>query len=226
MRSAFVLCGLSLLLAAGTSWSVAGAGTVPAFWLANVAVAPQFISGIALMLGAFATPFIFTTDELGGDARWDFTAKSVQAALWLAAVTAFMLQTAARVSPVSIEGIALASVWVFFTAWVALGLSRVAPRAANALLVAWIFVLPISAYMVVEVFLTSPAGGAGLAESSAPQAAALRETVRWILNVSPSTGMMGALSGQLADGTEPSVAIAVGEIVVVGAALLHRIRAD
>lgn len=209
LRSTLTLCALTLLLAAWTCWAVAGAGTVPPFWLASATLAPHFIAGFAILLAAFVLPLMFKQGELSSDTSFVYLAKATHAAFWFSAVTMFMLLASSRVSPVSSSGIALASLLIFSLALIALALNHIRPRAANAILFFWIVALPICAYMTVEVFLTSPAGGSGLAESSAPQAADLRATIHWILNLSPSTATLGALTGTIADGTPFSMWISL-----------------
>ncbi len=225
MRSTLVLCALTLLLAAWACWAVATAGMLPAFWLANPALAPHLVAGFAIAVAAFAAPFIFTQEELSAGGVWLYMLKAAQAALWLAIAAAFMMLTVSRVSPINSGGIAHASLWIFFAGWCAIALNRIAPRAANAVLFLWLVALPVSAYMLAEVFLTSPAGGTGLAESTAQQAAALRMAIRCALNFSPGTGALGGLTGSLADGSEYSfstAAITMFAIAVVSIAIILR----
>lgn len=217
MRSTLVLCALTLLLAAWACWTVATAGMLPAFWLANPALAPHLVAGFAIAVAAIAASLIFTQNELSDDGGWLYQFKAAQAALWIAIAAAFIMLTVSRVSPINSGGIAHASLWIFFTGWCAITLNRIAPRAATAVLFAWIVALPVSAYMLAEVFLTSPAGGTGLAESTAPQAAALRTAIHCALNFSPGTGAIGGLTGALADGTEYSFSSALMAMCAIAA---------
>jgi len=213
-RATIVLCVLTLLLAAVTCWGVAPAGSLPAFWVADAALAAHLISGFALALAVFAAPLIFSRDELRGESPRLHLAKSALAALWLGVASAFMLLAAARVSAVSNAGIAQAALWIAFTAWVSIQLSRIKPHAALGALFFWIFGLPISAYMLAELFLTGPNAGTSLADSSAPQANALRAALHWILNLSPGTAAIGALTGTLADGSAYSTWIALSAMAI------------
>jgi hypothetical protein len=212
LRSTLSLCAVTLLLAAWTCWTVASAGTVPAFWLGSASLAPHLIAGFCIVLAAIAAPLFFSQTELINDAPWIHLGKAAHVSLWLAAAAAFMMMTAARVSPINGSGIVGATIWIFSVAFTAIVLNRIAPRVANSILFVWIIALPIAVYMAVEVFLTSPAGGSGLADSNAPQATALRTAARWMLMLSPSTGTLGALTGTLPFDNEFSPAITFGEL--------------
>ena len=215
LRSTLSLCAVTLLLAAWTWWTVASAASVPAFWLGSAPLAPHLIAGFSVVIAAFVSPLFFTQVELRSDGGWIFLGKGAYAALWLAVAAAFMMTAAARIAPVNASGIIGATLWIFGVAFIALTLTRLLPRAAPALLFLWIIALPIAAYMLVEVFLTSPAGGSGLAESAAPQAAALRTASHWMVNLSPSTGTLGALTGTLPFESEFSPLLAFAEIAML-----------
>lgn len=221
-RATFVLCAFTLLLGAWTCWAVAPAGTVPAFWAADAALAAHLIAGFGLALAAFGAPLIFAKEELRDDALRDGMAKSALAALWLGVAAGFMILAAARVSAVGDAGIAQASLWIAFTAWLSIELSRVMPRAALTVLFFWIVAVPISGYMLAEIFLSSPAGGAGLADSAAPQARALSAVLHWMMSLSPGTATVGALTGTLADGSAYSSTGAIVWMIVLAIPLVAR----
>jgi hypothetical protein len=221
-RATFVLGALTLLLGAWTCWAVAPAGMVPAVLAGDAALSAHMVAGFALALAAIGAPLIFSKEELANDSRLLGMAKSALSALWLSVTAGFMMLAAARVSAVGDLGIAQAALWIFFVAWFSIELSRLMPRAAAGVLFFWIVALPVCAYMFAELFLSSPAGSAGLTDSAAPQARALSAVLYWMLSLSPGTATLGALTGKLADGSPYSFPVAIVWMAALALPILAR----
>jgi hypothetical protein len=74
------------------------------------------------------------------------------------------------------------------------------PRAYAGLIFLWAVALPVGCFLLVEVFLSTPAGAVGWRQARGSTAAGLREAVAWLLSLSPGTAAIGTLRGELADG--------------------------
>jgi hypothetical protein len=200
LRATIGLCFITLLMALFCCWALMPVGTLPGSGLIKLELLPNFLAGFALLLATFALPLTFSKAQLLNDPFKIVLTKATLAALWFGAASAYLMLAASRMSSVEAAGIIQAALWIACCALLAVLLERLTPKAGVALLFFWIVALPICAYMLAEVFLTGPAGGIGLAQSTAPEAAALRAVIRWMLQLSPGTATFGALTGRLADG--------------------------
>ena len=217
LRATLALCLFTLLLA-GVAAGVLlpGDSVSSAGWFAP-AYLPQFLTGAALLLAALGAPLMLSENELAICGWKIFAAKAALCGLWIGVAANFMLLASARLTPLETSAALAAAFWIASLAALSILLNAAFPRAAFALLFAWIVMPPVSLYVLLEIFLSSSSGAAGLAESASPQAAALRSTLHVALNVSPGTAAFGALSGKLADGSEYSHVLGALAIGVAGA---------
>jgi hypothetical protein len=119
---------------------------------------------------------------------------------WQAATLGYFLLVAGRMTPLGGPGIFRSLLVVAATLSVAVLLAARIPRAYAGLIFLWAVALPVGCFLLVEVFLSTPAGAVGWRQAAGPTAASLRETVAWLLSLSPGTAAIGTLRGELADG--------------------------
>lgn len=220
LRATLALCLFALLLAGVTAvvlWP--GAAVSNTGWFAP-ALLPQFLTGAALLLAALGAPLMLAENELASSGWKIFAAKSALCGLWCGAAASFMLLAAARLTPLETSAALAAALWIASLATISMLLNAAFPRAAFALLFTWIVLPPVSLYLLLELFLSSAAGAAGLAETASPQAAALRTTLHVALNLSPASAAFGSLSGKLADGSDYSHALGALALVIAGSLAL------
>lgn len=198
LRPTLLLCVFALLLTGVCAIVLLPAGKFPGTGLIDPSLLPHFITAFALLFAALAAPGLFPPLPHEGEgwgegenSRWSFAFRSALASLWCGVVAGFMLLVSARIAPISNAGILGASVWIAGLSWISILLSAAYPRASYGIIFAWSIVPPVIAYLLAELYLSSPAG-AGLAQ--APSGAPLRELLRWLLNASPSTAAFGALN--------------------------------
>jgi hypothetical protein len=198
------LAATVLLQAAAAAWVLAPSGTwVPLAGAFNLSTLPYVIAWTALLGSALLAPLLAgqTKDvrlraHAGDPRRWLIQAWC--GALWQGAVAAFLLMVAARLTPLPGWAVLQTSAWVVLCAGLNLLLARLAPRACAAAMFAWLVALPVCGYLCAEVILSSPSGSAGWQHCTG----AARGLLRWALSSSPTTAVMGTLSGALPDGSE------------------------
>ena len=216
-----VLLAASALLEAGAAcWALgAGGSRLPLSGAVPVEVLPQFLGGLALALAVFFAPLFLGTLPLregvgggpgapspcplqrGESGTPTLLVPAVFAAVWQAAVLGFALLVVARLTPLAPGSILQACTWLALCALASILLAQLCPRAFAALMFAWVIALPVSGYLLAEVFLSGPGGAGGWNQAPGARAATLRAILHWLLCLSPGTALSGTLTGALADGS-------------------------
>jgi len=172
---------------------------------------PHVLCGLAVVLAALIAPLIVRPDQKGRSA----IVLSLFAALWQGAVFGYFMMVAARLVPIEPSGIFLASVWIALFAFCCLSLAQTLPSAYAGIAFIWVVAVPVAGYMLVEIYLTSPAGSKGWQPEST---SAIYSFVHALLNISPGTAVAGVLDGYLPDGVPaaPAIPLAILGIVCAG----------
>jgi hypothetical protein len=200
-RTAVALAGVTLLQSAVACWAL----TEPLAWLPfsgllPLSILPQTLCGVAMGLAAFMAPLMISQDET--QSSWkQLLARDAFKAAWHAIVLGFVLMVCSRLVPLEAENVLRPLLLVTMSGLTFALLARVLPQAYPGIIFTWLVALPIVAYFFAEIFLSTPAGDRGWAESTGWAADAARTTMHWLLSVSPGTAAVGALNGYLADGT-------------------------
>jgi len=123
-------------------------------------------------------------------------ARAIFFATWQAAVLGFFLLVASRLEPV--DSLAIVRVMAVLACTVAFGILMASrwPSAYAGLVFLWAVALPLSCYLLTEIFLDLPAGAMGW-NASRPEGAGFYRLVAASLKVSPGTAAMGTLEGSL-----------------------------
>jgi hypothetical protein len=166
---------------------------------------PAALVGLALGLGLLLAP-AWAEDprarpqSAGRAAPGEVLFRAAFLAGWQAAVLGYFLLVSGRMTPLADAGI-LRGLLVVATALTAAVLLAVRfPRAYAGLIFLWTVAVPVGCFLLVEVFISTPAGAVGWRQARGPAAAGLRETVAWLLSLSPGTAAVGVLRGELACG--------------------------
>jgi hypothetical protein len=195
------------VLGAFRSWAPY-AGTVPLESL------PHVLCGLAVVSAALIAPLIVRRNPSNPNGEWPLT---LFAALWQGAVFGFFLMVSARLVPLEPGGIFLASIWVALFAFVCLRLAQTLPSAYAGIVFVWVVALPVTDYMLAEIFLSSPAGSKGWQPESGGR---IYVFVHTLLNISPATAVAGVLDGYLLDGVPAAVAFPVSILALLSAGSL------
>jgi hypothetical protein len=147
---------------------------------------------------------------------------------WQGAALGYFLLVSSRVATVDGSHIVRTILVAAISAALAVILAANRPRIYGGVVFAWAAGLPFACYLLVEVFLTTPAGASGWSEGAGAEGESLRAIVDWILSLSPGTAAVASLHGELPSGSrfgwwETGVFAVLG--VAISAFALWRIRA-
>jgi hypothetical protein len=170
-------------------------GTVPLESL------PHILCGLAVVLAAFIAPLIVRP---GAEVPLKSWALDLFAALWQGTAFGYFMMVSARLVPIEPTGIFLSSLWIALFAYCCLSFARAFPSAYAGIAFIWVVALPVADYMLVEIFLSSPAGNKGWQPE---MAAPIYSLVHALLNISPGTAIAGVLDGYLPDGAPAAPAV-------------------
>jgi hypothetical protein len=212
-RMAFSLAAGTLFLGALSAWALAVPGSwLPLTGVISASALPLWVVETSLLVTIFIAPLIFEIEPDSRQTRW-LLGRALFAAVWQGITLSFFLMVASRVTPVESSRILLASTYLAFVALALFLLAAAMRKFFSALSFAWCVALPVGTYFLVELFLFSPGGSKGWAQSTGAAADALRTATHWILSLSPPTGLMGALNGILPGGSDFSATI---PLIVLG----------
>jgi len=190
-----VLAGLSVTalvqaaLVVGCVW--------PGWDLFAAEALPASLAAAALSLSLLLAPAWNSDPRAHDDVLLLQNGRYVFLSLWQAAAFAFFLLVSARVTTLSGDAILRASLILGGAAWLALTVSRRWPRAYLGLVLFWVVAIPMAAFVVAEVFISTPNGSMGWSRAKGPGVETFRNTVEWLLRFSPGTAIIGALQGRL-----------------------------
>lgn len=179
--SVLTLWSLELLPISGTAW--VGQFSLPVAY------------AIAGVLGtAFLAPW------MSGEAPRPVL-RALFTALYQAVVLIFFLRLAGRLSPQPASAAWEAGAWMFQIALALFAVARLWPGAFAGVVFAWLVALPVFAYMLAELTLVGSGGVSWQEQMRGEHTQGAVLLVRGLLQVSPATAVMGALNGNLPDGS-------------------------
>jgi hypothetical protein len=190
-----VLAGLSFVALAQAA--LVAACVWPGWDLFTIEALPARLAAAALSLALLLAPAWSFDPRTHGESPWLRSGRYAFLSLWQAAALGFFLLISARVTVLSSGAILRAVLILGASAWLVLAASRCWPRAYLGLALLWTVALPMGAFIVAEVFISTPDGSMGWARSKGPGVEAFRNTVEWVLRFSPGTAIVGALQGHL-----------------------------
>lgn len=190
-----VLAGLSVIAIAQAA--VVATCAWPDCALFAAEALPASLSAATLSLALLLAPAWSEDLRARGESSLQQTGRFAFLSLWQAAALGFFLLISARVVPLDSGAIVRAALILGATAWLALAVSRRWPRAYLGLALFWVVALPMSAFIVVEVFISTPNGSLGWSRAKGPGVETFRSTVEWLLRFSPGTAIVGTLQGHL-----------------------------
>lgn len=191
-----VALGQALVVSAAAlgapAWLPGGAALQPA-------VLPGLLAGTAVALALLLAP-AWGEAAHAHETRRAFLIRAGFVGCWQAAACAYFLLIASRMTPVDAGGLTRASASVGLCAMLAVLLAGCWPRAYPGVALFWAVGAPMGAYLVAELFRSTPPGYMGWSANPSAEAATLRTWVDALLRVSPGTATVGQLEGQLPGG--------------------------
>ena len=232
LACAALILGVQAALVAGAALGIWPTSTT--FRLLNPQHLPAALTAVAMALGLFTAPaFAHTRRRDGGEPTGEDAAATIERrhrlaralffAAWQAAVLGLFLLVASRLEPV--DTLAIVRTMTVLASAVALGILLAArwPSAYAGLVFLWAVALPLSCYLLTEIFLDLPAGAKGW-NASRPDGAGFYTLIAASLKASPCTAAVGALKGSL-PGLKEFGWSATGLFVAgtsIAAVLIHR----
>lgn len=190
-----VLAGLGVIaLAQGV---LTAACVLPTFSLFSIPVLPQALTGMTLALTLLLVPAWSDDPRAALESRAQHFGRCLFISIWLAAALAFFLLIATRVTPTEGGRILRAALILGATAWIAQALARSWSNAYFGIVLFWAVIIPMSAFVVAEVFISTPSGSMGWSRAKGPGVNGFRTSVEWLLRFSPGTALIGTLNGKL-----------------------------
>lgn len=196
-RATACLIAQTLLYSFLAGWCL-GVLPFPASGWMDAQTLPLAFTVVAVLGAAFFAPFM-VSDDTGTNASRRI-GLSIFSAAWQGLLLFFFLQLAARLSPLAANGSLLAGLWMFQIALLFQSVAKVAPRFYPALAFLWIAALPVFAYFLVELVLVG-SGNVGWKDLKGASTESAALTVRVLLQGTPLSAVLGALTGNLLDGS-------------------------
>lgn len=169
----------------------------PGWGLFTAEALPASLAATALSLALLLAPAWSFDPRARSESLLLQNGRFVFLSSWQAAALGLFLLISARVTVLSGGAILRAALILGATAWLALTASRRWPRAYLGLALFWAVAIPMAAFIVAEVFISTPNGSLGWSRAKGPGVESFRLTVEWLLCFSPGTAIVGALQGHL-----------------------------
>ncbi|MCZ7645510.1 MAG: hypothetical protein M5U26_09540 [Planctomycetota bacterium] len=227
-----IVAGLSAAALAQAALVAAGALGLPAWLPGGRALEPGTLPGALAGLGAALALLLapaWRGSLLAQERRLAAWGLAWFLGLWQGAACAFFLLVASRMSALEPGRVLGAFALVATFGSLAALLAARWPNAFPGLAVFWAAGVPMSCYILAELFRTTPPGFAGWAPNASDEAQWLHALVDAALKGSPGTAAVGALQGRLASGAEfqgASVAAVAGLGLAAGGLLVAGLRRE
>jgi hypothetical protein len=169
----------------------------PGWGLFSTEALPASLAAAALGLTLLLAPMWSDDPRARGESLLLQNGRFAFLSLWQAAAMGLFLLISARVTVLSGGAILRAALILGATVWLALSASRRWPRAYLGLALFWAVAIPMAAFIVAEVFISTPNGSLGWSRAKGPGVENFRAAVEWLLRFSPGTAIVGALQGHL-----------------------------